>query len=70
MQILDTEGRGHREDRKRQVQEKECVRGHEYIQVYIVYKVPKATAAPMQQDRVWALLFCSREWTRQVEFIY
>ena len=37
--------------------------GHKYIQVYIVYKVPKATAAPMQQDTVWAFLFPSRQWT-------
>lgn len=56
MQISDTEGWGHRENRRRQVQEEECVRGHKYIQVYIVYKVPKATAAPMQQDKSLGIL--------------
>lgn len=62
MQISDREGQGQRQTErteKRQVLEEECVRGGtNNIQVYIVYKVPKATAAPMQQDKVWAFLFC------------
>lgn len=63
MQISDTEGQGHRQTKRKKKKKTsakdERVRGHKYIQVYIVYKVPKATAAPMQQDRVWAFLFGS-----------
>lgn len=36
------------------------------IQCYIVFKVPKATTAPMQQD-IRALLFRNLQWTRRVE---
>lgn len=54
-----TRGQRRRGDRKRQEwgTNTEC---------YIVFKVPKATTAPMQQD-IRALSFCNRQWTRQVE---